>query len=311
MRILHIDKNHPCLIANLENLGHKNTEAFTQSFQEIIALLPKYEGVVIRSRFYIDKTFIDAGTQLKFIARVGSGLENIDVAYAHKKQIKLINAPEGNSNAVAEHCLGLLLSLMQKINVSYQQIKKGKWLREENRGQELSGKTVGIIGYGNTGKAFAQKLKGFSTNTLCYDCKENVGDKNAKQVSLETLQKEAEILSLHIPQTSETIGMINRDFIEKMTHPFWLLNTSRGKIIATDEVVQGLKNGKIIGAGLDVLEYESTSFETIFRKENQSEEFSYLLNNPSVIITPHIAGWTFESHIKLAQTIVKKIKEKF
>ncbi len=187
--------------------------------------------------------------------------------------------------------------------------KGGSWLRNEHRGWELEGKTVGIIGYGNTGKSFAKKLKGFNNlNIIFYDIKSNLGDESARQVTLEEIQKKAQILSLHIPETNRTLGMINKKFIDEMKHSFWLINTARGKIVVTDDLVNALNSGKIIGAGLDVLEYESNSFYSIFNSPKSNQALTYLLNSKKVLLSPHVGGWTYESHIKLAQTILDKIK---
>lgn len=307
MRILHLDTNHPLLLQQLHDLGFVNDEDYTSSKEAIEAKIAHYDGIVIRSRFTIDKVFLDAATNLKFIARVGAGLENIDIEYAQQKGIQLIAAPEGNRNAVAEHALGMLLSLFNKLNQANNEVKNGLWLREANRGVELDGKTVGIIGYGNTGKAFAKKLRGFDVEVLCYDILENIGDENAQQVTLETLQLKSDVVSLHTPQTPQTLRMINATFINAFAKPFWFLNTARGKSVVTNNLVAALKNGKILGAGLDVLEYEKSSFEDMFTTE-MPEAFQYLIKANNVLLTPHIAGWTAESHIKLAQTIVDKIK---
>ncbi len=310
MKILHIDSNHELLINQLNQLGFTNHEDYTSNKATIQAKIHQYDGFVIRSRFSIDKTFIDAAKNLKFIARVGAGLENIDVDYAKQKGIALIAAPEGNRNAVGEHSLGMLLALFNKLNTANQQVSEGQWLREANRGVELDGKTVGLIGYGNMGKAFAKKLKGFDCNVLCYDLKDNVGDANAKQVSLEHLQEHIDVLSLHTPETHATINMINNTFINQVKKPFWLINTARGKSVVTAHLVEALKSGKIKGAGLDVLEYEKASFETLFTN-NLPQDFKYLIEAQNVLLSPHVAGWTIESNIKLAQTIVNKIKHIF
>lgn len=310
MRILHLDTNHPLLLQQLNHLGFVNDEDYTSSKEAIELKIAAYDGIVIRSRFTIDQVFLDAATNLKFIARVGAGLENIDTAYAKSKGIVLIAAPEGNRNAVAEHALGMLLSLFNKLNQANNEVKNGLWQREANRGVELDGKTVGIIGYGNTGKAFAKKLRGFDTDVLCYDILENIGDDNAQQVSLETLQLKSDVVSLHTPQTPQTLGMINANFINAFAKPFWFLNTARGKSVVTKDLVAALKSGKILGAGLDVLEYEKASFEDMFTS-TMPEAFQYLIKANNVILTPHVAGWTTESHIKLAQTIVDKIKAEF
>ena len=311
IKILHIDSNHPILWDQLQNAGFINHSDFSSSKEEIEAKIKDYQGVVIRSRFKIDKTFLEKATNLQFIARVGAGLESIDCDYAVAKNITLIAAPEGNRNAVAEHTLGMILSLFNKLNQAHSEIQAGHWNRESNRGYELDGRTVGIIGYGNMGKSFAKKLRGFDINVLCYDILENVGDANAKQVSLQELQEKADVLSLHLPWTEQTNKMVDSDFINAFQKPFWIINTSRGKNIVTDDLVAAIQSGKILGAGLDVLEYEKLSFETLFHDKNTPEAFQYLLEAKNVILTPHIAGWTFESHERLAQVIVDKIKAKY
>ena len=307
IKILHIDSNHPLLWEQLEQAGFQNEADFTSSKAEIEEKIHEYHGIVIRSRFKIDKTFIDKAVNLKFIARVGAGLESIDCEYAEAKNIHLIAAPEGNRNAVGEHALGMLLSLMNKLNRADKLVREGKWIREGNRGYELEGKTIGIIGYGNMGKSFAKKLKGFDVTVLCYDIQDNVSDENAKQVSLTELQQKSDVLSLHIPWTPETDKMINSEFINQFAKPFWFINTSRGKNVVTDDLVDALQSGKVLGAGLDVLEYEKISFENLFIDTEKPKAFEYLLQAENILLTPHIAGWTFESHEKLAQTIVDKI----
>ena len=307
IKILHIDSNHPLLWEQLEQAGFQNEADFISTKQEVEAVIEKYQGIVIRSRFKIDKTFLDKATNLKFIARVGAGLESIDCDYAIAKGVHLIAAPEGNANAVGEHALGMLLALFNNLNKANNEVKSGQWNREANRGYELEGKTVGIIGYGNMGKSFAKKLKGFDATVLCYDILPNVGDSNAEQVTLAELQEKADVLSLHTPWTPETDKMVNADFINQFKKSFWLINTARGNSVVTADLVEALKSGKILGAGLDVLEYEKLSFETLFEGEKPAA-FEYLLQAENVLLTPHIAGWTFESHQKLAQTIVDKIK---
>ena len=307
IKILHLDSNHPLLWEQLEQAGFQNEADFTSSKSEIEAKIQDYHGIVIRSRFKIDKTFIDKATNLKFIARVGAGLESIDCDYAEAKKIHLIAAPEGNRNAVGEHAFGMLLSLMNKLNRADKLVREGKWIREGNRGYELEGKTIGLIGYGNMGKSFAKKLKGFDVTVLCYDIQNNVADENAMQVSLSELQQKSDVLSLHIPWTPKTDKMINTEFINAFSKPFWFINTSRGKNVVTDDLVEALQSGKILGAGLDVLEYEKLSFENLFIDSEKPRAFEYLLQAENVLLTPHIAGWTFESHEKLAQTIVNKI----
>ena len=306
IKILHIDSNHNLLWEQLQKAGFHNEADFTSSKQEVEAKIENYHGIVIRSRFKIDKTFLDKAINLQFIARVGAGLESIDCDYATAKGIHLIAAPEGNANAVGEHAIGMLLSLFNNLNKANNEVKSGQWKREVNRGHELEGKTVGIIGYGNMGKSFAKKLRGFDVTVLCHDILPNMGNDNATQVSLSELQERAEVLSLNTPWTPETDKMINSDFINKFKKPFWFINTARGNSVVTTDLVEGLKSGKILGAGLDVLEYEKLSFETLFEGEKPTA-FEYLLNAENVLLTPHIAGWTFESHEKLAQVIVDKI----
>jgi D-3-phosphoglycerate dehydrogenase len=205
----------------------------------------------------------------------------------------------------------MLLSLLNKLNKADREVRNGQWLREENRGVELDGKTVGLIGYGNMGKSFAKKLRGFDVKVLCYDVKPNVFDRNCKQVTLAELQEKTDILSLHTPQTALTKNSVNTDFINRFKKSFWLINTARGTSVNTNALVEALKSGKILGAGLDVLEYEKSSFENLFSDDKMPSAFQYLIKSDNVILSPHIAGWTIESNEKLAQTIVDKIKDKF
>lgn len=332
MKILHLDNNHPLLLKQLTAAGHENEENYTISKEETEAIIAGYDGIVIRSRFNIDRQFIDAASNLKFIARVGAGLESIDIPYAEEKGIYLISAPEGNRNAVGEQALGMLLSLFNNLNRADAEVKSGNWNREANRGVELEGKTVGIIGYGNMGKAFAKKLQGFGCEVMCYDILEDVGDANARQVALEELQLKADVVSLHTPWTPQTDKMVDGDFINAFAKAFYLINTARGKSVVTTDLVAALKNRKILGAGLDVLEYEKLSFENLFTSSNYPESsegqlkqdglrqaqsnnipeaLEYLVKQDNVLLTPHIAGWTLESKIKLAQTIVDKILLRF
>lgn len=311
IKILHIDSNHPLLWDELQAAGFQNEADFTSSKETIEAKIANYHGIIIRSRFKIDKNFIDKAHNLQFIARVGAGLESIDCDYAISKNIQLIAAPEGNSNAVGEQTLGMLLSLFNHLNKADKEVKSGQWNRESNRGYELDGKTIGIIGYGNMGKAFAKKLRGFDVEVLCYDILPNVADANAKQVSLEEIQQKADVLSLHVPWTPLTDKMVNTSFINAFQKPFWLLNLARGKCVVTSDLVAALQCKKILGAGLDVLEYEKLSFENLFDEDTKNEAFEYLRKADNVLLTPHIGGWTFESHEKLARTIVKKITTLF
>jgi phosphoglycerate dehydrogenase len=304
MKILLLDKNHPLITKQLSEKGFVLEEDFSSSYEQVLEKIHLYEGIIIRSRIPLDAHFLEKAKNLKFIARVGAGMENIDTAKAQELDIKLINSPEGNKDAVAEHVIGTLLVLMNRLFISSNEVKKGIWLREENRGEEILGKTFGIIGYGNMGKAVAKRLSGFGCKTIFHDIKPNLSDEFAAQVSLQELQENADILSLHTPLTEDTLYMIDEEFISKMKKNFYFINTARGKNLKTSALVNALKLGKIKGACLDVLEYEKTSFENL---ETKNEDLEYLLNSEKAIITPHIAGWTHESKIKLAQVIVDKI----
>ena len=304
MKILLLDKNHPLITEQLSEKGFVLEEDFSSSYKQVLEKIHLYEGIIIRSRIPLDAHFLEKAKNLKFIARVGAGMENIDITKAQELGIKLINSPEGNKDAVAEHVIGTLLVLMNRLFISSNEVKKGIWLREENRGEEILGKTFGIIGYGNMGKAVAKRLSGFGCKTIFYDIKPNLSDEFATQVSLQELQENADILSLHTPLTEDTLYMIDEEFISKMKKNFYFINTARGKNLKTSALVNALKFGKIKGACLDVLEYEKTSFENL---ETKNEDLEYLLNSEKAIITPHIAGWTHESKIKLAQVIVDKI----
>ena len=304
MKILLLDKNHPLITEQLSEKGFVLEEDFSSSYEQVLEKIHLYEGIIIRSRIPLDAHFLEKAKNLKFIARVGAGMENIDITKAQELGIKLINSPEGNKDAVAEHVIGTLLVLMNRLFISSNEVKKGIWLREENRGEEILGKTFGIIGYGNMGKAVAKRLSGFGCKTIFYDIKPNLSDEFAAQVSLQELQENADILSLHTPLTEDTLYMIDEEFISKMKKNFYFINTARGKNLKTSALVNALKSGKIKGACLDVLEYEKTSFENL---ETRNEDLEYLLNSEKAIITPHIAGWTHESKIKLAQVIVDKI----
>jgi D-3-phosphoglycerate dehydrogenase len=311
MKILHLDSNHPLLIKQLNTHGLSNEEDYTSSKPEIEAKIHKYDGLIIRSRFPIDATFLSKATALKFIGRVGAGLENIDCEFAQRKGIALIAAPEGNKNAVGEHALGMLLSLFNKLNKGDKEVRQGKWLREDNRGIELDGKTVALIGYGNMGKSFAKKLKGFDVNVLCFDLKSDVSDANCSQTTLKKIQEKADVLSIHTPQTTATKQFINKAFINGFKKSFWLINTARGSAVVTSDLVDALKSNKILGAALDVLEYENSSFEHLFSENIAPDAFKYLIQSNKVLLSPHIAGWTTESYEKLAQTVVDKITAMF
>ena len=300
MKIIFIDTTHPKLIKDLNYKGFICDQAYDKSRSEILKIIKNYDGIVIRSRFKIDKNFINSAKKLKFIARAGSGTENIDLHYANKKNIKCFNAAEGNRQAVAEHALAMILNLLNNIRVSDQEIRRGIWNREKNRGIELSGKTIGIIGFGNTGSSFAKILENFNVKILAYD---KYKEKYKFQSNLDEILEFSDIISLHIPLTEETKYLVNENFIDKAKKPFYIINTSRGQCIETKALIKGLKDQKILGACLDVFEQEKNSFEKIA----QNADLKYLIESNKTILTPHIAGWTFESNYKIAETLSKKI----
>ena len=303
MRILFIDRVHPSLRNNLKENYFVCDESYHLSKEEIEKIIHNYEGIIIRSRFELDKHFLDKATKLKFIARAGSGLENIDTKHAQSKNIKCYNAAEGNRQSVAEHALGMVLSLFNNLNKSDQEVRSGIWEREENRGVELSGKTIGIIGFGNNGSAFAEVLKGFNVTILAFD---KYLKKYPHKSSMENIFKKADIVSLHIPLTEETTYLVDDKFVNSLEKGIYLINTARGKCANTKSIVKGIKNGKIKGACLDVLEQEKTSFEDI-SKEGFTPELQYLIDSDKTILSPHIAGWTVESNVKIAEVLFNKI----
>ena len=308
MKILQLDKNHPLITEQLSAKGFEIDDDFSSSYDDVLKKIDAYDGIIIRSRIPVDRNFIEHGKNLKFIARVGAGMENIDGEFATKSGISLISSPEGNRDSVAEHVLGMLLILMNRLFISSNEVKNGIWKREENRGDELLGKTFGIIGYGNMGKAVAKRLSGFGVKVIFHDILPNLSDEFATQVSLDTLKNEADILSLHIPITNETHHLIDAQFISEMKKDFYFINTARGKNVKTSDLVEAIRSGKVRGACLDVLEYEKPSFENLEVENNDS---AFLLQSEKVIVTPHIAGWTVQSKEKLAQVIVDKILAEF
>ena len=315
MKILLLDSNHPLITEQLLAKGFLLEEDFTSSYDEVLQKINQYDGIIIRSRIPLDKNFLENAQNLKFIARVGAGMENIDLEVAKNLGISLINSPEGNRDAVAEHVVAMLLILMNRLFIASEEVKNGIWKREENRGDELLGKTFGIIGYGNMGKATAKRLSGFGVEVIFYDILPNLEDEFAKQVSLEELQERADILSLHIPLDASTEYLVDENFISKMKKNFYLVNTARGKNVKTSALVDALKSGKVKAAALDVLEYEKSSFENLDISASLStrnkEDLQFLLESNQVIVTPHIAGWTHQSKEKLAQFIVDKIVQQF
>ncbi|MNK21519.1 D-3-phosphoglycerate dehydrogenase [compost metagenome] len=308
MKILQLDKNHPLISEQLTDKGFVVEEDHTSTYDEVLEKISDYEGIIIRSRIPLDENFLTKASHLNFIARVGAGMENIDLETADKLNIKLINSPEGNRDSVAEHVVGMLLILMNRLFIASNEVKNGIWKREENRGDELLGKTFGIIGYGNMGNAVAKRLSGFGVDVIFHDILPDLSDEFATQVSLEELQKRADILSLHIPLTAETHYLIDENFISKMGKNFYFINTARGKNLKTKSLVQAIEAGRVLGACLDVLEFEKSSFENL---EVKNLDFQFLLDSDKVIVTPHIAGWTSQSKIKLAQFIVDKILDNF
>ena len=305
IKVLHLDENHEILENGLAKIGFKNVFDFKSNKKEIAKKIEKFHGLVIRSRIPIDEDLIDHAKNLKFIARVGSGTENIDIEYAKKRGITILSAGEGNANAVGEHTLSLILSLFNNIIKANNEINNNVWQREENRGIELENKTVGIIGYGKTGKNFAKKLAGFNVKVLCNDIIENIADDYAEQVSIDDIQSKCDIISLHNDLNKLSKHLVNTHFIDNCKKPFYLINTSRGLCVKTSDLILGIKTGKILGACLDVIENESSSFENF----EQDSYLDFFKKSEKVILTPHVAGWTFESKLKLSQIILKKIKD--
>jgi D-3-phosphoglycerate dehydrogenase len=304
-KVLFVDTVHPLLWKQLEKEGYKCIEGYSLSKEEIVAQHKDVFGIIIRSRLRIDSNFIACFSDLTFIARAGSGMENIDHEYANSKGIHCFNAAEGNRQAVAEHALGMLLGLFNNLNKADKEVRKGLWKREENRGLELSGKTVGLIGYGNNGSAFAEVLSGFSVKILAYDkYKTNYSSERDVESDMQTIFQEADILSLHIPLTEETQHLVNDTFINQFKKPIFIINTSRGQCLNTNALVENLQTGKVLGACLDVLEHEKSSFENL---KDYPSELKLLLASEKVILSPHVAGWTQESKLKLAQVLLQKI----
>lgn len=306
MQVFFIDTVHPVLEEQLVAYGFNCIDVTKDNVNELKEKLETADGIVIRSRFPMNETLLQHAPKLKFIARSGAGMENIDTAYCEKRNITLFNAPEGNRNAVGEHALGMLLSLMNKFQKGDTEVRKGIWDREGNRGEELDGKTVGIIGYGNNGTAFAKKLRGFDVKVLVYDKYiDKITDPFVNQVPLEILYDQSDVISFHIPQNEETIYWANETFFKTIKKPIYLLNLSRGKIVSTHALLKAIVNGKVKGAGLDVLEFEKASFENF--DNEKIEDFNALISNSKVLLTPHVGGWTTESYLKLSTVLADKI----
>ena len=306
-KVLFLDSVHPILSQRLSEKNYHCIDGFNKNIDFIYKEASEVFGLVVRSRFRLDELFLSRFPALRFIARSGSGLDNIDQPYCQKNKIALFNSPEGNRNAVAEHVLALLLVLMNNIVQANDEINKGFWNRESNRGEELKGKTVGIIGYGHNGKEFAKKLISFGSTILYYDKYNQVPDnKHIKGASLATIFNEADVVSLHLPLTEETHYFADLDFFMAFRKPIYFLNIARGKIVDTAALVTALKSDIVKAAGLDVLEYEETSFERLFNDQN-SKDLSFLRQAPNVVLTPHIAGWTKESDFLLSDVLADKI----
>jgi D-3-phosphoglycerate dehydrogenase len=311
MKILFIDTVHVHLTSHLTRMDFECEDGSQLSRSEVLERIGAYQGIVIRSRIMIDKELLNAAKDLRFIARAGAGMENIDVEHAKMLGIQCFNAPEGNRDAVAEHAMGMLLNLFNRINICDREVRKGIWLREENRGVELLGRTVGLIGYGNTGQAFAKRLAGFGVLIYAYDkYRSSFSDELVVETNMESIYQEAEVVSLHVPLTQETQHLISDAFFEKLNNPIYLINTSRGPVVDTEALVRAMENGKVLGACLDVLEYEKFNFEKI-ETGKIPEALQYLIDSPKVILTPHVAGWTHESNAKMAHVLGEKIQKAF
>ncbi|HOK38058.1 MAG: NAD(P)-dependent oxidoreductase [Bacteroidales bacterium] len=306
-KILLIDTVHKVLIEKLSDFGFEFHEGYNLSRNQILSIIENYEGIIIRSRITIDKEIIDAAKSLKFIGRVGAGMESIDTEYCQKKNIICLNSPEGNRDAVGEHCLGMLLSLINNINKADSEVKNGIWKREENRGRELGNMCVGIIGYGNMGSSFAKKISGLGCKVISYDkYKKNYSDNFTTEVVLNEIFQQADVVSLHVPLTNETKYLVNENFINSFKKNIYLINSARGPVVNTRDLCNALKKGKILGVALDVLEYEESSFEST-KNLLEIDDFRFLASSSNVILTPHIAGWTMESKLKLAEILADKI----
>jgi len=303
-RCLIIDPMHPSLFALLQDIGWEADYQPEITREAIQAIHLGYQGLIVRSKTPIDRELLGNNPTVKFIGRAGAGLDNLDLPYLWSKKIHVIHASEGNRDAVGEHAMGLLLALIRNIVKADQEVKKMVWARESNRGGEIMGKTVGIIGYGNTGRAFARRLSGFGCNVLAYDkYKSNFSDGFCKEVDMETIFNEAEVLSLHIPLTEETRMLVDIDYLKRFKTPIILINTARGEIVSLTALSKALIEGSLRGAALDVLENEKLDRLT----PSQKEAFNSMCEKSNVIFTPHIAGWTFESHVKINVALVQKI----
>lgn len=302
-KILIVDDLHPVFKESALAMGYEVEDQPLITRAETMNIIADYQGIAVRTKFLIDQELMDAAPQLKFVARAGAGLDNIDEAYAHKKHIQLLNAPEGNCDAVGEHATGMLLSLMNNLQKADLEIRNGIWDREGNRGYELKGKTVGIVGYGFMGQSFAKKLRGFDVNVIAYDkYKTGFSDAYAKECSMEEIVKYSDVLSLHVPLTSETKLMVNEEYFFHFKKPIFFINTSRGGVVKTEAVLKAIKDNKIIAAGLDVLETEK------FPALAVQSWYQELTSSSRILLSPHVGGWTFESYRKISEVLANKLK---
>lgn len=304
MKVLIVDDLHPIFKEEATKLGFEIDDRPLITRAETLAVIKDYEGIAVRTKFKIDQEIFDAAPHLKFVARAGAGLDNIDESIAKKRNIQLINAPEGNRDAVGEHAIGLLLALMNNFRQADQQVRNGIWDREGNRGYELKGKTVGLIGYGFMGQQMAKKLSGFEVNVIAYDkYKTGFSDQFVREVSMEEIVKHCDVLSLHVPLTKETKQMVNEEYFFHFKKPIFFINTARGEIVDTSAVLSAIEKGKLLGAGLDVLEIEK------FPALGQQKWYNDLVNNEKVILTPHVGGWTFDSYRKISAVLAQKLAD--
>lgn len=308
-QVAFIDLVHPYLKQKLEERGVVCHDLSNEKTQTIIEKAGDYDGIVIRSRFPVNKTFLDKAIRLKFIARSGAGMENINMDYAKQRGIALFNSPEGNRTAVAEHALGMLLSLFNNLNNADSEVRSGVWNREGNRGIELKGKTVAIIGYGNMGSSFAKRLEGFGVDVIAYDkYKKGFGNNNVLECDWDLIYKKADVVSLHVPLAEDTQYLMNKSRFDKFEKPIFLINTARGNNVKISDLLDAIKKEQVLGACLDVMEFESSAFENV---QNENKDFKNLMESKKVILSPHVAGWTKESYYKLSYFLYQKISDYF
>jgi len=306
MKFIIVDEMHPSIVSMLEGIGIVPDYRPSVTRVDLLKIVMNYEGLIVRSKVKIDKELLDIASNLKVIARAGAGLDQIDIEEVERRKIKVVNAPEGNRDAVGEHAVGMLLSLMNKMQTGDKEVRNGIWKREKNRGYEVGGLTIGIIGYGNMGKAFAKRIKGFGCRVIAYDKYiSGYADEFAEEAFIEDIFKDADVLSLHIPLTEVSRRMVDKKFIENFKKNFWLVNTARGEVVLQADLIEALDSGKIRGAALDVLENEK--FETL--TSAQKLNFENLVERENVLFTPHVAGWTYESLVKINEVLVEKLRE--